>query len=367
MLRPLHWILRVQIDGKRRELGLGSASVVPLAKARERADAYRLQCQAGVDPVIARQQVEKVTAIPTFRQVALDVYAHKRSNFKNGKHQAQWIGSLRTHAFKVIGDKRIDTVGAADVLSVLTPIWSTKYETARRVKQRIEAVFDWAVAHKYRTDNPALIVAPLLGNSKSSGKHHRALPYEEVGTFVADLNASQLDKVTKLAFEFLILTAARTTEVREMDRKEVDHKAKLWTIPGERMKAGKPHVVPLCVRSIEILKEAGELCGGEGLVFKDHYTERQLSENRFLNARDTLGYNVSSTPHGFRSSFRDWASEETSFPSDVCEMALAHSIKNKTEAAYCRGKLLEKRRQLMDAWASYVIGMSDDNVAKLKS
>lgn len=199
-----------------------------------------------------------------------------------------------------------------------------------------------------------------------SGKHHTALPYKDVVKFIAELKASQLDKATKLSFELLILTAARTTEVRSMVWSEVDVEAKLWTIPAKRMKARVPHAVPLCGRAIDILKEAGELCGRDGLVFRDEHTDRRLSENQFLNARDALGYNDHCTPHGFRSSFRDWASEETSFPSDVCEKALAHTIKNKAEAAYRRGGLFEKRRLLMDSWASYVSEVGAGNVVKLK-
>lgn len=362
------WMLRVQVNGKRRELGLGSVNDVSLAKAREKADATRAQCHAGIDPIEARAAEKKTNAkIPTFKEMALAVYEHKQADWSNGKHQAQWIGTLRTYAFAEIGDKPVNTVDTADVLKVLRPIWSTKYETARRVKQRLESVFEWAMVHKHRTDNPAQLVSPLLDNSKSSGKHHAALPYTEVAKFILDLQSSQLDKVTKLAFEFLVLTAVRTTEVREMVWSEVDSKAKLWTIPAERMKADRPHVVPLCSRAINILKEAEALCGRDGLVFTDEYTGLRLSENRFLNARDTVGYNDRCTPHGFRSSFRDWASEETNFPNEVCEMVLAHKIKDKTEAAYRRGALLDKRRKLMDAWANYVLAVEVGNVVKLNA
>jgi integrase len=362
------WIFRYQLNGMRREMGLGSADIVTLADARGKADSARLLCQAGSDPVADKQKLKVASVIaPTFEELALTVYQHRQTQWKNGKHQAQWIGSLKAYAFPVIGKKPVNTIDTNDVLKVLQPIWSAKYETARRVKQRLEVVFEWAIVKNFRTNNPAQIVSPLLGNVKNNGKHHRALPYAEVSKFVTDLKSSSVGKVTKLSFELLILTVVRTTEVRGMMWTEVDFEKKLWTIPAERMKATKPHTVPLCQRVIEILKEAEGLWGNVGLVFKDEKTGRQLSENRFLNARDSIGYNASCTPHGFRSSFRDWASEETDFPSEVCEMALAHKINNKTEAAYRRGVLLEKRRQLMDAWNEYVLKAGVRNVLPMNS
>ena len=363
------WFLRLQVNGKRRQLGLGSATSVSLSEARTKADELRAKCKAGIDPVAEREEKAKATAkskMPTFRVVAQQVYEHKQSDWSNGKHQAQWISTLTTYAFPEVGDKLVSEIDVADILKVLKPIWSAKAETARRVKQRLEAVFDWCIVHKYRSDNPATTVTPLLGNAKHSGKHHRALPYADVGKFIVDLKASTtLEKATKLAFEFLILTAVRSNEVQGMVWSEIDLGKNLWTIPAKRMKAKRDHVVPLCDRAVEILEEAADAGNRHGLVFKDAKTGRQLSENRFLNARDTLGYSDTCTPHGFRSSFRDWSSEETNFPSDVCEMALAHAIKDKAEAAYRRGELLEKRRSLMNAWASYVAEKSGRNVIGL--
>ena len=244
---------------------------------------------------------------------------------------------------------------------MLSPIWTTKPETARRVRQRIGVVLDWARAAGFRTaDNPMPLIDDALPKLKRKERHHAALPYDQVHAFITELRAGQSAPVTKFAFEFLILTAARSTDVRNALWTEIDPIEKLWTIPGEdartgrRMKSGRDHAVPLSNRCIEILTEARKL-SDSSRIFPDAGTGAALSENRFLNARDSLGYSKEEcSPHGFRSSFRDWAAEETNFPSEVVEMALAHTIKSKVEAAYRRGQLLTKRRELMAAWANYV-------------
>lgn len=303
----------------------------------------------------------KAVRIPTFEQAARAVYDLRRPTWSNGKHVDQWINTLMDYAFPVIGKKTVDKIRTADVLAVLEPIWTAKLETARRVRQRLYAVLDWARAAGHRSgDNPVDLLGDALPKHKKSGRHHAALPYADVAGFVDKLHASALDPMSKLAFEFLILTVARTIEVRFARSDEFDLADALWTIPGSdpstgrRMKSGREHVVPLVPRAIEILEAARVLSPASTLVFPDRDSLKPMSENRFLVARDSLGYTKQDcTPHGFRSSFRDWASEETNFPSEVAEMALAHTIKKKTEAAYRRGQLLAKRRELMEAWAAY--------------
>lgn len=278
--------------------------------------------------------------------------------WSNGKHVDQWINSLRGYAFPVFGHKPVSEITTPDVLEALSKIWTNKPETARRLRQRIRTVLDWARAAGHRSgDNPIDLIGQALPRHAHKVAHHDALPYCEVAAFIARLRESRADDVTKVAFEFLILTAARTREVRLAAWSEIDFEGALWAVPAERMKARREHVVPLPPRAIVLLKELRDRTLGpdtNGLIFADPRTGAPLSENRFLNARDAISYADRCTPHGFRSSFRDWAAEETDFPAEVTEMALAHTIKNKAEAAYRRGDLLAKRRELMHEWARYV-------------
>jgi integrase len=241
------------------------------------------------------------------------------------------------------------------MLTVLSPIWLAKPETARRVRQRLRTVLDWARAAGHRSgDNPVDLIGEALPKHRRQVEHHKALPYTHVGAFIGALRTGGADPITKAAFEFLILTAARTREVRLATWSELDIEAALWTVPKERMKARREHLVPLPPPAIGILQALRPRSPDPTvLVFADSQTGQALSENRFLNARDDLGYRDRCMPHGFRSSFRDWAAEETAFSSEVVEMALAHAIPNKVEAAYRRGDLLGKRRKLMEAWAKY--------------
>ena len=361
------WAMRLTVGGKRRDFGLGPLHKVSLQRAREVAAEYRAKAYRGVDPVADKKSANVAPEGPTFEKAADEVHHQRKTMWSNGKHVTQWINTLRDYAFPVIGTKPVGEVSAPDLLNVLSPIWTTKPETARRVRQRIGVVLDWARAAGFRHgDNPMTIVDEALPKQKRKERHHAALPYERVCEFIAELRAGASEPVTKLAFEFLILTAARSMEVRKALWTEIDANEKLWTIPGEdaetgrRMKSGREHVVPLSNRCIEILLEARKLSHGD-LIFPDSGTGAALSENRFLNARDAIGYTKEEcSPHGFRSSFRDWAAEETAFPSEVVEMALAHTIKSKVEAAYRRGQLLAKRRELMDAWARYALYSSTD-------
>ena len=351
------WAMRLTVNGKRHDYGLGPIHKVTLQQARGRAAQYREQAYAGIAPVPAkgRQRTSPISDAMTFERAADEAHRTRKAQWTNGKHADQWVNSLRDHAFPVFGNKAVSDVNTPDILAALSQIWSTKPETARRLRQRIRTVLDWARAAGHRSgDNPVDLIGDALPRHAHKVVHHDALPYRDVAAFIMKLRQSRADDVTKAAFEYLILTAARTREVRLATWSELDLEQALWTIPAARMKARREHIVPLSDRAVEILKACSPLSPEPSrLVFADTRTGLSLSENRFLNARDAIGYGDRCTPHGFRSSFRDWAAEETTFPNEVMEMALAHTIKNKAEAAYRRGDLLAKRRALMTAWATY--------------
>ena len=364
------WALRLTVSGRRRDFGIGPLHKVSLQQARETAARYRALAYKGVDPIADKRNSRKSTPALTFEDVARQAHAERRSSWSNDKHVDQWLNTLCDYAFPLIGSTPVDEIGTPHVLKVLTPIWNEKPETARRVRQRLIVVLDWARAAGHRNgDNPVNLIGEALPRHKKKGDHLAALPYDQVPKFILLLRAGRADAVTKLAFEFLILTAARKEEVRGAVWQEIDFEEKTWTIPGDnghgrRMKAGLTHVVPLSPRCVEILIAARQIASETDFVFPDATTGCAMAVNRFLNTRDALGYaRQVCTPHGFRSSFRDWAAEETPFPSEVVEMALAHTIRNKVEAAYRRGNLLVKRRDLMDAWATYATTSSVSQAA----
>ncbi|WP_210485542.1 tyrosine-type recombinase/integrase [Microvirga antarctica] len=344
------WLLRVVVHGKRRDIGLGGASLVSLSEAREKALSYRKVARDGGDPLAVRRKERR--EIPTFRKAAEQVHSNHRSSWKNKKHGDQWINTLNDYVIPHFGETRVDQVQTPDVLRVLAPIWMTKPETARRVRQRIRAVMDWAKASGFRDgDNPVEGVQKGLPRQNGRGSHHDAMAFGEVAAFVQTLRSSDAGEITRLALEFLILTASRTSEVLLARWVELDLDHALWTVPAERMKAGRIHRVPLSARCLEILRQARLLGSGADYIFPGRTVERPLSNMVFLMMLRRMKLNV--TAHGFRSSFRDWASEATSFPREVAEMALAHTIENKVEAAYRRGDLMEKRREMMEAWALF--------------
>lgn len=352
------WLLRTVVRGKRRDIGLGSALLVPLAEAREKARVLRKIAREGGDPVVERDKGKR--DVPTFKQAAEVVHAEHKPSWKNPKHADQWINTLKQYAYPVIGDRAVDQIDTPEILRVLSPIWLTKPETARRVRQRIGTVFDWAKASGHRTgDNPVDGVARGLPKQTDSAKHHAALPYGDVPEFLKAVRDSDSGVIAKHAFEFLILTASRTSEVLEAQWDEIDFEAKLWTIPANRMKAGRIHRVPLSKRCIAILTEAKAYRGNSPYLFRGRSDKRPMSNMVFAKIMRTL--NSAATPHGFRSSFRDWAAETTSYPREVAEMALAHTIENKVEAAYRRGDLLEKRREMMEDWAGFLYSRIPDN------
>lgn len=343
------WVLRVQADGKRRDIGLGTLADVGLADARESARAIRKQMKAGIDVIAERKKVEVV--IPTFREAAKTVHSEHKAAWKNGKHQDQWINTLETYAFPLIGSRLVSEIEGPTIRDVLAPIWLTKPETARRVRQRIAAVLDWACAKGFRdTEAPLRSVARGLPRQPRKQTHFDAMPFRDVPAFMTSLRERR--SVGRLALEFLILTAARSGEIRGCEWKEFDLSKRLWTVPAERMKAGVVHIVPLSDEALEVLKRADTLrAPASDLVFPGQNPKRPLSDMTLLKIlRDR---DLAVTVHGFRSSFRDWAAEETSFPGEVAEAALAHTIPNKVEAAYRRTDFLEKRKALMAEWARF--------------
>ena len=345
------WIQRLVIRGRKRELGLGSVELVSLAEAREQALANRKLARAGGDPLAEKR---RLVGIPTFAEAARRVIEQKRAGWRSAAHARNWFRTLEIHAFPRIGDVPVSEVTGGDVLEILTPIWHTKGPTARFVHMRVRAVLEWAIAMDWRTDNPCDRLLPVLGPQHDVVEHHRALPHREVAAVIARVRAGNPVRVDTLAFEFLVLTAARGAEVRGAVWSEMDQDEGTWTIPASRMKTGREHRVPLCGRALEILEAAPRLGDGESPVVFLNERGRPLDGKR-LN-RLLRKHGIAAVPHGFRSSFRDWAAEETDHPREVVEAALAHVVKNKVEAAYMRTDLFERRRRLMNDWSAYLAG-----------
>lgn len=360
------WVLRVQSNGRRRDFGLGSAVHVPLAEARDGARAIRAQLRAGLDPVQERQKALNV--IPTFHEAAIRVHKENEPTWRNPKHAAQWMTTLETYAFPKLGNLRVDQVDGSMVRDALLDIWLTIPETARRVRQRIGMVLDWAHANGLReTPSPTRNLGKSLPRQPKADEHYAALPWCDVPAFIHDLHTkSTAGEPARLLLEFVILTAARSGEARQSQWSEFDLENRTWTIPSHRMKAGKPHVVPLSDRARKILNRMQELKRVEDqtLVFEGRKPDRPMSDMTLTQVLRRM--EVDATAHGFRSSFRDWAAETTSFSREVAEQALAHVIESKVERAYRRGDLLEKRRGLMSAWATFCAG-SDGNVIPFAS
>ncbi|MCK0102354.1 integrase arm-type DNA-binding domain-containing protein [Pseudohalocynthiibacter sp. F2068] len=351
------WVQRIVIRGKRCELGLGNPSLVSLSEARETALANRKLARAGGDPLSAKKEAK---AALTFEQAARKVHELHKPTWRNVKHAAQFISTLETYAFPRIGKLKVGDVTTADVLAVLQPIWLKKPETARRVRQRIGTIMKWAVANGWRLDNPADAIAQALPKQDKTQQHRKALPYGEVTEFLETLRTSKAGLMTKLALELVILTASRSGEVRLADWSEMNLENAIWTRPAYRMKANKEHRVPLSNRSIEILTQAREAGSGKGLVFPGTVKGKPLSDMTLSKLVKELGYDVH--VHGFRTSFKTWAQEKTNTPRDVSEAALAHTVKDKAEAAYARSDFFEKRRRLMENWTCFLATKSENIV-----
>ena len=351
------WVQRLVIHGRSRGLGLGSYALVSLAQARRKALANRKLARRGGDPLRGKPDSVRV---PTFENAAgrvLDIYSQA---WRDGSNTAkQWWASMHDHVFPHIGGKTVDEVTTADIMAALLPIWTSKHVTARKVRQRIGTVMRWAIAQGYRQDNPAGdAITAALPKRPTPVEHRPALPHREVAAAVAAVRGADAWIGTRLAFEFLVLTAARSAEVRLATWGEMDLVAMVWTVPGRRMKAKREHRVPLYGRAVEVLRKAEQLggagrdgAGDEELVFP---TVRGKALEAATLSKLVRNLGIAAVPHGFRSSFRDWASERTDHPREVAEAALAHAVRNQTEAAYARSDLFERRRHLMEDWGEYL-------------
>ncbi|MEY3985413.1 MAG: hypothetical protein RLZ59_858 [Pseudomonadota bacterium] len=372
------WIFRYQVNGRRREMGLGALEYMEPVKARAEAATLKAKVSAGIDPLDERKSLEAAAAAErkaeqvalrkagaTFEVVAAQYIENHRPSWKNAKHAQQWENTLRTYVYPVVGNLAVDEITTEHVVAILKPIWATKSETASRVRMRIEAVLTAAKLMGWRSgDNPAVYkggleaILPPISKVRQV-RHHPALPYEEAPQFIRLLH--ERGGISALALEFCILTAARSGEVRHATWDEIHQDAGLWIVPADRMKARREHRVPLSRRALEVLESVGRHQGSSllfpGAGFKP-LSDMTLSA--VLKRMNLSQFTV----HGFRSTFRDWAAETTPYPNEVVEMALAHTIANKAEAAYRRGDLLQKRRQLMDDWADY-LGFECCDVSRL--
>lgn len=354
------WILRATMaGGKRRDMGLGGYPDVPLKDAREAAREARRLLAQGVDPIEQRRAARSVlmasaAKVLTFQEAAEAYIAAHEPSWKNPKHRQQWTNTLKAYTYPAIGALSVADVELPHVLAILEPIWAQKTETASRLRGRLELVLDWATARGYRSGlNPArwrghldkLLARP---SRVSKVEHHSALPIDAMGGFMSRLRAA--DGLGAQALEFAILTAARSGEVRGATWAEIDLEAKAWTIPAGRMKAGREHRVPLSQAAVELLERLPHMAGTD-LVFP---AARGGALSDMTLSAVLRRMDVPAVPHGFRSTFRDWAGERTAYPHEMAEMALAHTVSDKTERAYRRGDLFEKRRRMMDDWAAFL-------------
>jgi len=343
-----YWVQRITIQGKRRELGLGSVELVSLAEARGKAiDNYKM-ARAGGSPL--KEEMEQVT-VPTFEQAAHIVYKMNEKIWTE-KHAAQFITTLQNYAFQKIGGMKVTDISSADILSVLEPIWIEKAETARRLKQRIVRTLRWVVVQGYRKDNPAENVDEALPKAEIIKQPRKALPYAQVFHCIETVKKSKAGLTTKLALEFLILTAARSGEVRGALWSEIDFDNALWSIPAARMKMKRDHRVPLVQRALDILHQIKNCGFSKEIIFPSLTSGKALSDVTLSKLIKELGFDVD--VHGFRTSFRTWAQDCTDYPREIAEMALAHGVGNAVEQAYARSDLLDKRRQMMRDWADYI-------------
>lgn len=371
------WLLRYMLAGRARQMGLGSARAVSLKQARDKAAAHRAKLADGIDPIEAREAEERAKAEAagrakakaiTFKECAESYITTHRPSWANPKHATQWETTLRDYC-KPISDVPVGDVTQEQVLAVLSPIWVSKHETATRLRSRMERVFEFAKAYKWRTaENPArwrFGLKELLPKIKKKAlvKHHPALPYREIPAFMATLRAEK--GAAALALEFTILCACRTVEARGAAWDEIDTEASEWIIPAARLKVKDkgPHRVPLSTAALAVLEKAKAIRQSDS-VFPGVKFKRPINENAMLDLLKRMGYGQY-TVHGFRSAFRDWAAEETHHSNEVCEAALAHTIRDAAEAAYRRGDLFKKRSALMQEWADYCDRKPASNVVNL--
>jgi integrase len=361
------WIYRYTLRGKACWYGLGSTRDVSLANARKKRDKARVQVREGVDLVAERKLAKAARKVSdneiTFKVAAESYIKAHESGWRSAKHAAQWASTLKMYAYPILGELSLDAIDRSHVIRVLEPLWLEKPETARRLRGRMEVILDWAIARGERTaaENPASRHGPLLKGlpkqTRSKG-HHEALPYDRIGAFMQSLR--NREGIAALALEFTILTAARTGEVLGAKWNEIDSAGLVWSVPAERMKGGREHRVPLPAAAIAVLERMRAMGQKSEFIFPNVSRGHPLSNMAMLKMLERMGH-PELTVHGFRSTFRDWAEERTNFPREVKEAALAHTIKDKTEAAYRRGDLFDKRRRLMDAWAEFCARLGDEN------
>ncbi len=354
------WIQRLAIHGRRRDIGLGGWPLTTLTEAREMAFENRRLARRGGDPLAEKRRAN----MPTFQQAALETFEANRPRWRNDKVAKTWLQQLERHAFPVMGEMPVDRIGREDVLRVLTPIWTRKPEIARKLRQRIRATLRWAEAHGFVDSNPAGdAIDGALPTMPAVKQHFRALPHGEVAAALETIESTRAVPASKLCFRFLILTAARSGEARGASWEEVHEGEREWRIPGERMKAGHAHRIPLSDVAMAVLEQARPLRDDSGLVFPSPVKRgRPLSDMALTKILRSTGLAEKTVVHGFRSSFRDWCAE-TGKPRELAEAALAHSVGG-VEGAYFRSDLFERRRLLMDQWAAYLVG-TDAEVVRL--
>ena len=346
------WILRLTVGHRRRDMGLGSTMIVSLEEARQLARLYRGIAKSGGDPFLERQKERGFKV--TFAYCAQKVHELNKPTWKNEKFAHQWYSSLENHVLPKIGELPVSQITSSDILGVLSPIWNTRTDTARKLKQRIRLIIKWARAKGFfQGDDPVELAEQALPRKKRSDNHHKSLSYKDVPDLIVKIKESKISLPTQLAIQFTILSACRTSEVLRASWDEIDMQNLIWTIPAKRMKTGKIHEVPISSGMKDILKDAKDKIGSPDYIFSSDQSGKELSNNTLrLAVQKRLG--VDTTIHGMRSSFKDWASETTNFANEVSEMALAHVIPNKTEAAYRRGNLMHKRRHLMQMWSDFI-------------
>lgn len=346
------WVLRLTVDRRRREIGLGGWPEVSLADARRKTLEHRAAVAGGRDILAEKRRAR----VPTFREAAKSVHEAHRPRWRSDRHAANWWASLEKHAFPEIGDMRVDRINQSDVLRVLTPIWTTRPEVARKTRQRIRTILRWAMAHGYVQFNMAgEVIEGALPPMPRVKSHFRSLPYSKVAEALAVVEESGASPSAKLCLRFVVLTAARSGEARNATWDEIDFETCEWKIPAERMKAASEHRVPLSEAAMDVLGRAKACHDGSDLVFPSPLKPgRPLSDMTLTKILRDVGLSDRATVHGFRASFRTWALEETDAPWAVAEAALAHSLGDSVQQAYIRGDAYDKRRKLMDQWADYL-------------
>lgn len=370
------WILRTMVCGKRCEIGLGALTTKPLADARIDAMNLRAKARKGEDILAERRAQKEAQArgpVPTFEEAALTVHGTLAETFESETHAYNWKQSLKTYVFPVFGKKTVDRVDSADVLQAIGPIWTEKADTAGRILRRVKTVFDYCIVKGHRTvdvngvkvtmPNPCAAIRMALPKQNKKENHHEALPFAELPPFIEAMHKTNSALTVKLAFEFLILTAARTGEVLNARWNEIDLESRVWSIPAARMKMKTAHKVPLSARSIEILKLAKQFNDAE-FVFPGRSAGQPLSQMAFLMVLRRMGYD-GLTAHGFRATFKTWAEEKTKFDSLVIEASMAHAVKG-IERHYLRTTFMDERRKLMDAWTRFAVAAPAGKVVRMR-